>query len=87
MGAVNIWNAMEVVEEARDSCGPAIASSPLAVDTSFSPPEMSPRVMWVVARFHMSVVRREFVSLGFGFGGIEDLKPQIVCCFYYKWVK
>ncbi|KAI3424538.1 uncharacterized protein J3R85_010545 [Psidium guajava] len=45
MGAANIWNAMEVAGEATESCGPAVPSSPLAVDTSLSLPEMSPRVI------------------------------------------
>lgn len=49
MVAAKIWNAMEVAGEANcdngGGRGPAIRSSALAVDTSLSLPEMSPRVV------------------------------------------
>lgn len=49
MVAAKIWNAMEVAGEANCDNGggrrPAIRSSALAVDTSLSLPEMSPRVV------------------------------------------
>ena len=49
MGAVKIWNAMEVAEEARDnpSLSSDIQSSSLTVDHSLSLPHMKPRIMFV----------------------------------------
>lgn len=45
MGAVNIWNAMEVAEGARENGSLAIHSSSLTVDHSLPLPEMSPRLI------------------------------------------
>ncbi|XP_028076886.1 probable ethanolamine kinase isoform X2 [Camellia sinensis] len=45
MGAVNIWNAMEVAEGARENGSSGIQSSSLTVDHSLSLPEMSPRII------------------------------------------
>ena len=49
MGAVKIWNAMDVAEEARDnpSLSSDIQSSSLTVDHSLSLPHMKPRIMFV----------------------------------------
>lgn len=48
MGAAHVWNPAEVAGEASGGGGGgAIPSSPLAVDTSLSLPEMSPRVVCV----------------------------------------
>ncbi|KAI8565591.1 hypothetical protein RHMOL_Rhmol03G0272000 [Rhododendron molle] len=45
MGAVNIWNAMEVAEGARENGSSAIHLSSLTVDHSLPLPEMSPRLI------------------------------------------
>ncbi|KAI5640859.1 hypothetical protein M9H77_00161 [Catharanthus roseus] len=45
MGAVNIWNAMEVAEGARESHSSEIPSSSLTVDHSLSLSDMKPRVV------------------------------------------
>ncbi|XP_050271885.1 probable ethanolamine kinase isoform X2 [Quercus robur] len=47
MGAVNIWNAMEVAEEARENpnLSSDIQSSSLTVDHSLSLPQMKPRII------------------------------------------
>lgn len=45
MGAVNIWNAMEVAEGARESHSSEIPSSLLTIDHSLSLPEMKPHVV------------------------------------------
>jgi hypothetical protein len=49
MGAVKIWDAMEVAEEARENpnLSDDIQSSSLAVDHSLSLPHMTPRIMFV----------------------------------------
>lgn len=49
MGAVNIWNAMEVADDARENpnlCSD-IQSSSLTIDHSLSLPDMKPRLMFV----------------------------------------
>ncbi|KAF5749645.1 ethanolamine kinase isoform X1 [Tripterygium wilfordii] len=46
MGAVKIWNEMEVAEEfSEKNCSTEIKSSSLTVDTSLSLPDMTPRVI------------------------------------------
>nr|GLL27251.1 probable ethanolamine kinase isoform X2 [Ipomoea trifida]GMC92247.1 probable ethanolamine kinase isoform X1 [Ipomoea batatas]GMC93926.1 probable ethanolamine kinase isoform X1 [Ipomoea batatas]GMC95679.1 probable ethanolamine kinase isoform X1 [Ipomoea batatas]GMD83577.1 probable ethanolamine kinase isoform X1 [Ipomoea batatas] len=45
MGAVNIWNAMEVAEGASDGQTSGIPSSHLTIDHSLSIPEMKPRLV------------------------------------------
>lgn len=45
MGAVNIWNAMEVAEGARESHSSDIPSSAITVDHSLSIPDMKPRIV------------------------------------------
>ncbi|KAJ7978901.1 Choline/Ethanolamine kinase [Quillaja saponaria] len=45
MGAVNIWNAMDVAEEAREYHSSQILSSSLTVPTSLSILDMKPRVI------------------------------------------
>ncbi|XP_057967204.1 probable ethanolamine kinase [Malania oleifera] len=45
MGAVKIWNAMEVAEEARENSSSEIHSSPLTVDSSLPLPDTIPRVI------------------------------------------
>ncbi|KAF5725818.1 ethanolamine kinase isoform X1 [Tripterygium wilfordii] len=46
MGAVKIWNGMEVAKEsAEKNCNAEIKSSSLTVDTSLSLPDMTPRVI------------------------------------------
>ncbi|KAK2646019.1 hypothetical protein Ddye_021214 [Dipteronia dyeriana] len=45
MGAVKIWNEMDVAMEARDNGRADFQSSPLTVETSLSLPDMSPHVI------------------------------------------
>ncbi|KAK9268530.1 hypothetical protein L1049_000283 [Liquidambar formosana] len=45
MGAVKIWDAMEVAEEARENTNAEILSSSLTVDTSIPLPDMKPRII------------------------------------------
>lgn len=45
MGAVNIWNAMEVAEGVRESHSSEIPSSSLTIDHSLSLPKMKPHVV------------------------------------------
>ncbi|XP_034699105.1 probable ethanolamine kinase isoform X1 [Vitis riparia] len=45
MGAVKIWDAMEVAEEARENCCSEIHSSHTTVDTSLSFPQMTPKII------------------------------------------
>ncbi|GMN60886.1 hypothetical protein TIFTF001_029971 [Ficus carica] len=47
MGALNIWNAMEVASEPSETSMPQIAFSSLSIDPSLSLPQISPRVMSV----------------------------------------
>lgn len=48
MGAVNIWNAMEVAEGASDGQTSGIPSSHLTIDHSLSIPEMKPRLVYAL---------------------------------------
>lgn len=45
MGALNIWNAMEVASEPSETSMPQIAFSSLSIDPSLSLPQISPRVI------------------------------------------
>ncbi|CAL5438761.1 unnamed protein product [Camellia sinensis] len=45
MGAVKIWNAMEVAEEAQENGSSEILSSSLTVDHTLSLPQMTPRII------------------------------------------
>ncbi|KAL7189712.1 hypothetical protein ACSBR1_039367 [Camellia fascicularis] len=45
MGAVKIWNAMEVAEEAQENSSSEILSSSLTVDHTLSLPQMTPRII------------------------------------------
>ncbi|KAL7168373.1 hypothetical protein ACSBR2_038751 [Camellia fascicularis] len=45
MGAVKIWNAMEVAEEAKENSSSEILSSSLTVDHTLSLPQMTPRII------------------------------------------
>lgn len=48
MGAVKIWNEMEVAAEARQNGITEFLTSSLTVDTSLSLPHLTPRVLLVI---------------------------------------
>ncbi|OVA00450.1 Choline/Ethanolamine kinase [Macleaya cordata] len=45
MGAEKIWNAMEVAEEARETCNSEIPSSSLTIEISLPLPQMKPQII------------------------------------------
>lgn len=79
MGVVNIWNAMEVAEEARENCDAEIPSSSISVDTSLHLPDMKPRIIELCKDLYKkwSNLDSEHFSVETVSGGITNLLLKV----------
>ncbi|KAI4335750.1 hypothetical protein L6164_014362 [Bauhinia variegata] len=58
MGAVKIWNAMEVADQARKDYSSEILHSSLSIDPSLPLPDMKPRIVFVLMPLCFSIFIR-----------------------------